>query len=132
MKEAHASTVTDSVRVWLRAEGLAVLLAGTWWFVMSDGNWWLFGVLFFAPDVSCAGYLAGPRTGAIVYNIAHTYVSPVVLAGAFVIAGRADALPFLAIWCAHIGFDRAMGYGLKYPTAFGDTHLGFIGRGTSR
>jgi hypothetical protein len=32
------------------------------------------------------------------------------------------------IWIAHIGFDRALGYGLKYPTGFGDTHLGRIGR----
>ena len=27
------------------------------------------------------------------------------------------------IWVAHIGMDRLMGYGLKYPSAFKDTHL---------
>jgi hypothetical protein len=32
------------------------------------------------------------------------------------------------IWLAHIGADRGLGYGLKYATAFGDTHLGYIGR----
>ena len=32
------------------------------------------------------------------------------------------------IWIAHIGLDRALGYGLKYATGFGDTHLGRIGR----
>lgn len=32
------------------------------------------------------------------------------------------------IWCAHIGFDRALGYGLKYAEGFGFTHLGRIGR----
>ena len=31
------------------------------------------------------------------------------------------------IWIAHIGLDRALGYGLKYATGFGDTHLGHIG-----
>ena len=32
------------------------------------------------------------------------------------------------IWCAHIGFDRALGYGLKYSSGFGHTHLGRVGR----
>lgn len=32
------------------------------------------------------------------------------------------------IWSAHIGFDRALGYGLKYASGFGATHLGRIGR----
>jgi hypothetical protein len=29
---------------------------------------------------------------------------------------------------AHVGMDRALGYGLKLPTDFRDTHLGRIGR----
>jgi hypothetical protein len=33
-----------------------------------------------------------------------------------------------AILVAHIGADRTLGYGLKYRTAFSDTHLGRIGR----
>ena len=32
------------------------------------------------------------------------------------------------IWLAHIGFDRAAGFGLKYTGAFGDTHLGLSRR----
>jgi hypothetical protein len=31
---------------------------------------------------------------------------------------------------AHIGIDRALGYGLKYSTGFGFTHLGRIGKTT--
>ncbi|RKQ33951.1 DUF4260 family protein [Oceanobacillus halophilus] len=27
------------------------------------------------------------------------------------------------IWTAHIGMDRMIGFGLKYPTAFKDTHI---------
>ena len=27
------------------------------------------------------------------------------------------------VWAAHIGVDRAVGYGLKYPTGFKHTHL---------
>ena len=39
-----------------------------------------------------------------------------------------QTLMWALIWAAHIGFDRALGYGLKYPTSFGETHLGRIGR----
>lgn len=31
--------------------------------------------------------------------------------------------PFGLIWLAHLGFDRMLGFGLKYPTFFKDTHL---------
>jgi hypothetical protein len=35
---------------------------------------------------------------------------------------------FGAVLAAHVGMDRALGYGLKLPTDFKDTHLGRIGR----
>ena len=37
-------------------------------------------------------------------------------------------LSIAMIWLAHIGFDRALGYGLKYVSGFGFTHLGRIGQ----
>ena len=61
--------------------------------------------------------------GAICYNIVHSYVLPLTLALFGAIAGRPLALYLVLIWGAHIGFDRVLGYGLKYPTAFKDTHL---------
>jgi hypothetical protein len=119
------------VRLWLRAEGLAVLALATYLYARGGHSWLLFAVLFLAPDLSFAGYLAGPRLGAAVYNALHSYVGPLILAAVVLAAGRPAALPL--IWAAHIGFDRALGYGLKYPTAFGDTHLGAVGRsGASR
>ena len=80
-----------------------------------------------APDVSLAGYLAGPRVGAVTYNLAHTYAFPVALAAGCLLAGE-PGLPvqIALIWAAHIGIDRVLGLGLKYPTAFKDTHLGRI------
>jgi hypothetical protein len=86
----------------------------------------VFAVLFFAPDVSFAGYLAGPRVGAALYNVAHSYVAPLALATTLLALGAGPNL--VLVWAAHIGFDRALGYGLKYPSGFGDTHLGRIGR----
>jgi len=103
----------------------AVALA---FYALSGGGWLLGVLLFFAPDLSFAGYLAGPRVGAVAYNLAHTYASPAVLAGlGWMLA--TSLLPTLALlWAAHIGFDRMLGYGLKLPTGFHDTHLGRIGR----
>jgi hypothetical protein len=89
----------------------------------------MFALLIFAPDLSMLGYLAGPRVGAIAYNLVHTWAAPVVL---FVIGwwgGLPILLPLAFILGAHIGFDRALGFGLKLPTSFRDTHLGRIGRG---
>jgi hypothetical protein len=40
-----------------------------------------------------------------------------------VIADAETAVQLGLIWFAHIGVVRAIGYGLKYPTGFKDTHL---------
>jgi hypothetical protein len=117
------------VKVWLRLEGLLVLLLAAYAYRDLGGSWVLFGALFFVPDVSFAGYLAGPRAGAAVYNAAHSYAGPLLCALALFLAAATARLPLVLIWAAHVGFDRALGYGLKYPTAFQDTHLGRIGRG---
>jgi hypothetical protein len=118
--------VTDGVRVWLRLEGAAVLVAAVALHAMLGASWLLFAALFLVPDVSFAGYAAGPRVGALAYNAVHSYVGPVLLAAALAIAGLNTAAAL--IWLAHIGLDRALGYGLKYASAFSDTHLGRIGR----
>ena len=41
-------------------------------------------------------------------------------------------LSIAMIWLAHIGIDRALGYGLKYFDGFAFTHLGRIGKGATR
>jgi hypothetical protein len=126
MSPLVSGAAIGSVRVWLRAEGLAVLAVALVLYARGGYSWRLFAVLFLAPDLSLAGYLAGARVGAAIYNTLHSYVGPLVLAAVLLATGRPAALPL--IWLAHIGFDRLLGYGLKYPSAFGDTHLGAIGR----
>lgn len=121
--------VHSSVRLWLRLEGLMALLAATYLHAHQGGSWLAFAVLFFVPDVSLAGYIAGPRVGAALYNVAHSYVGPLILAATVLSVGA--GLTLALVWGAHIGFDRALGYGLKYPSAFGDTHLGRIGKAAS-
>ena len=112
----------------LRIEGLAVLVATLFAYQALGGNWWLFALLILAPDLSMLGGLLSPAFGARAYNAAHTYSVPMVLAGLAWLAGAAWLLPLALIWIAHIGVDRALGYGLKYPGAFDRTHLGPIGK----
>jgi hypothetical protein len=84
--------------------------------------------LFFLPDVTFLGYLAGPRLGAYCYNTIHNYALPFTAGILLHWLGRSVAVPI--VWAAHIGFDRALGYGLKYAGGFGHTHLGRLGGGT--
>jgi hypothetical protein len=117
----------DVVRGLLRLEGVALLLVAITVYARSGSSWALFAALFLAPDLSLLFYVFGARAGAVAYNAAHSTLAPLALA----FAGIALALPTLpvaAIWLAHIGFDRALGYGLKYADAFSHTHLGTIGR----
>jgi Domain of unknown function (DUF4260) len=119
--------VTGGVLMLLRLEGLTLFAGMTLLYAVWDGSWWVYAILFLAPDLSFAGYLAGPRVGAIIYNAAHSYMAPMSL----MIAGFALASPLTLsiamIWLAHIGIDRALGYGLKYSAGFAFTHLGRIG-----
>ena len=122
MTTTSSGAVTGAPRLWLRLEGLAVLALAVLVFARGGHSWMLLAILFLAPDLSFLAYLAGPRAGAMAYNAVHSYVGPAVAAGAALLTGRPPVLA--CIWAAHIGFDRLLGYGLKYPTAFGDTHLG--------
>jgi Domain of unknown function (DUF4260) len=109
-------------RLLLRLEGLALFAAVA---LYIDGGYQLWPLFAFAlaPDVSIAAYLAGPRLGAIGYDVAHTRLGPLALAVAGVLADSGLAVQIALIWGAHIGADRLLGYGLKYPTAFKETHL---------
>jgi hypothetical protein len=121
-------SASGGVRTVLRLEGAAAFATAIALYGGAGFSWLAFTVLFLAPDVSMLAYLAGPRVGAVAYNLVHTYVLALLLA----LAGFAFGLPVAStlalILIAHIGFDRMLGYGLKYASGFGDTHLSRIGR----
>ena len=122
---------TGGVAVLLRLEGLAVFAAALAAYSQIGASPLEFAALFLLPDLAIAAYLAGPRLGACVYNLAHAYLAPLALGAAGVALGSPAAAPIALVWIAHIGFDRALGFGLKYATGFGDSHLGRIGRAAS-
>jgi hypothetical protein len=116
----------------LRLEGAVALVAALVAYQALGGNWWLFALLILAPDLAMLGALGGAVLGSRLYNLAHTYTVPAVLAALAMLAGLPALLPFTVIWAAHIGMDRALGYGLKYPGSFHQTHLGPIGKKTGQ
>lgn len=112
-----------SIHFLLRLEGVLVSVASIVAYGVLGASWWLLVVLFLVPDVSMSGYLAGPQTGAVLYNLAHTYAVPLVIGGIAFGVGSSLGGAVALTWTAHIGLDRALAYGLKRPTGFSDTHL---------
>jgi hypothetical protein len=125
---AVPGAVTGGARRWLRIEGLAALAAGITIYLAQGGMLVSLVPLVLAVDVSMIGYLRGPRAGAVLYNFAHNQALGLLVLGLGVAAGTVSVTLIGAILVAHVGMDRLVGYGLKYPTDFKDTHLGRIGR----
>lgn len=125
--EGSVGVAKGMPRALLRLEGALVLGAALLAYAHLGGSWGWFAALFLLPDLSMLGYLAGPRVGAATYNAAHSHLAPALLAAASFALNSPALLLGAAIWVGHIGFDRMLGYGLKYETAFGETHLGRLG-----
>jgi hypothetical protein len=107
----------------LRLEEAGLLTAAVLLYVHFHFSWLLFGVLCLAPDLFMLGYLANPQLGAALYNLGHFRLAPLILFAVACGAHRSLPIAIAIIWFSHIAFDRLLGYGLKYPTQFKDTHL---------
>jgi hypothetical protein len=102
--------------VLLRIEGgvlFAVTILGYW---ESHASWILFAVLLLAPDLSFAGYAAGVKMGAAVYNLVHTLTGPLILLAYGLVAAHFSLLPYGWVWAllgAHAinDLDRAYRHG---------------------
>jgi uncharacterized protein DUF4260 len=126
--ETATGSATGGCRILLRLEGLTLFVGMTLLYAVWGGSWWVYLILFLVPDLSFAAYLSGPKFGAMIYNAMHSYMAPMTM----MVAGFGLAAPLVLsiaiIWLAHIGLDRALGFGLKYSAGFGFTHLGRIGK----
>jgi hypothetical protein len=121
-------SIAAPVLALLRLEGLAAAAVSAVLYARTGASWWLFAALWLAPDLSLLGYLRGPGWGARIYNAVHSYVTPATLALATLFLTTHGLLPIALIWVNHIGVDRLLGFGLKYPAGFEWTHLGKTGQ----
>ncbi|MDN3279124.1 DUF4260 domain-containing protein [Frankia sp. RB7] len=127
-RATDAGSATGGVKLLLRLEGLTLFIGMTMLYAAWGGSWTVYLLLFLVPDLSFLAYLSDARFGAIVYNTAHSYMAPMTLMTLGFGFASPLTLSIALIWLAHIGIDRALGYGLKYTAGFGFTHLGRIGR----
>jgi hypothetical protein len=126
--QGNVGFAPSEIRLMLRVEGLVLLSGSVVAYQYAGGSWWVFAVLFLVPDLSMLGLFAGQTIGARVYNLVHTTTAPAILGGTAFAMGATWLVPVVLIWIAHIGLDRAVGFGMKYPQLDYATHLGWIGK----
>jgi hypothetical protein len=107
----------------LKLEEIAILVTGVLIYRQLHYSWVLFAILFFVPDIFMVGFWVNARVGAFIYNAGHALFVPLALLGLGYLVGSGRLVAIGLIWVCHIAFDRALGFGLKYPTGFGNTHL---------
>lgn len=131
--------MTRQIHLTQRVEaGAVALIALVAAIVLYPGWWWVTLAAFLAFDFSMLGYLRSTAAGATTYNAVHNYALP-ALVGLAALAMEpvspvtSTAAGVLACaWAFHVGVDRALGYGLKLPDSFTNTHLGVIGKNQAR
>jgi hypothetical protein len=126
--DGQVGMLATTVRGWLRLEGVAAFVGGLALYGWHGGPWLLVLPLLLVPDLSAIGYLRDPRLGAFTYNVVHNWALGLAVLGVGLATDNALIAIAGAVLIAHVGMDRALGYGLKLPTSFHDTHLGRIGR----
>ena len=118
------STISlTSIRLALHLEGLAALVTSVVLYAEFGQSWLLFILLLFTPDLAFIPYMLNVELGRKIYNLVHWYVLPLLLGTAAVLTDWSLGIALALIWSAHISLDRTIGYGLKYPGDFKDTHL---------
>ena len=115
----------------LKTEELAEALFALVVFAHLPYAWWLLPATFLLPDLSMFGYLAGPRVGAICYNVAHHKAVALTVGAAGWWLGQPVLQLAGTVLLVHSAVDRLMGYGLKYASSFRNTHLGRVGASQS-
>src|SRR5262249_51783311 len=99
----ETGVVTGGPKILLRLEGLTLFAGMVLLYAIGGGSWWVFAILFLAPDLSFLAYLPDPKTGAIAYNAVHSYMAPVALLTAGFALAEPLTLSIAMIWLAHIG-----------------------------
>lgn len=114
---------TTMVKIILLLENLLIFFGALYFYHQIDGNWLHFLLLLFVPDISMIGYLKNPVQGSLLYNLVHNYILAIFLMLLGIATNNTFFYNLGIILSAHVALDRTLGYGLKYPTKFKDTHI---------
>jgi hypothetical protein len=118
--------MTKKMTTLIKLEELGQFLLSIVLFCQLDYQWWIFPALILLPDLSMIGYVANTNVGAWIYNFFHHKLLAItVLALGLYFDNSAIHLAGLILF-GHSTMDRLLGYGLKYPDNFKNTHLGWI------
>lgn len=112
--------------IFLHADGAVMLVSSLLVYFYLKGSWIVFILFLLVPDISLAGYLRNVKTGSIMYNLFHSYLGAAVLSLIGLFGNSLVLVQLGFIWFAHIGMDRMLGLGFKYPTTLKDTHFKHI------
>ncbi len=116
------------MKLLLKLEEIAIFLFCLFLFNKLNFTWWWFPALLLLPDIGILGYIINPKIGAFTYNLLHhRFIASLVAIYALSCGNEYWKLAAIILF-AHISFDRALGYGLKYKDSFSNTHLGVIGK----
>jgi len=127
MSRLEQGYVTGNLHWLLRLEGVAIFVFALMAYEFMGFQWGFFVLVFLVPDLAILAYFHSSRVGAIAYNTMHSYILPLMLFAYGFFVSSSTANQFAIVWIAHIGFDRALGFGLKYSRGFRYTHLGRLG-----
>jgi hypothetical protein len=111
-----------------RLEASALFIAMMTAYTLRHYSWAEFIIIFILIDTSIIGYAHNKRTGAIIYNLAHSLIMPLALSALSEAMYGTLLSPLAVAWIGHIALDRALGFGLKNVEGFHHTHLGHLGR----
>jgi hypothetical protein len=121
--------VVGTPRRLLRVEGAVLSIGALLAYSTTDRAWWLVPLTLLIPDLTMIGYLGGTRLGAYLYNLGHSTPLPALVVAIGWWQDKSLIAALGLVWLAHVGFDRLLGYGLKYDDHFQHTHLGRLGKG---
>ena len=98
----------------LHLEGAAILFLTIILYAQGHFRWWLYAVLFLAPDLFMLGYLANARAGAAIYNLAHTLAAPLALLAIGLILFAPQVFPYGLIWLSHLSIWALLGNNIEH------------------
>ena len=112
----------------LKLEEAAMFVLSIYALTLFHVDWWVYLLILIAPDISCIGYVAGNKAGAVCYNLFHHKgVAIAIFLAGFILKNEWLQVIGIVLF-GHSSMDRMFGYGLKLNEGFKYTHLGIIGK----